>query len=212
MLISLEGLEGCGKSTQQRRVLDDLAARGTPAEGLIDPGRTRLGEALREVLLSPDSRISDMTELFLFGVARRQLVHECIRPALAAGRTVVLDRYCDSTTAYQGYGRGLDLALVEEINRQVAGDTWPDLSIIFDVDPEVGLRRRLGARKTDAADGELDRIEQSGLAFLERVREGYLAVAAREPERCVVVSADGDEESVWELVKAVLHERMGMNT
>lgn len=208
MLISLEGLEGCGKSTQQKRILDYLERRGMAARGFVDPGRTPLGEAIREILLSPESSLGDLSELFLFAVARRQLIRECIRPALARGEVVVLDRYYDSTTAYQGFGRGIDMTLVEEIHREVVGPTRPELTLIFDVDPEVGLGRTRGKHKPNATTGQLDRIEASGLDFLRRVREGYLAIAAAEPERCVVIPVVGDEDEVFARVQPVLSRRL----
>ncbi len=211
MLISLEGLEGCGKSTQQKKILAHLEARGVPACGFVDPGRTALGECIREILLSPDTQLGDLSELFLFAVARRQLILECIRPALAAGRVVVLDRYYDSTTAYQGFGRGISMALVQAIHREVVGETRPDLTLIFDLDPETGLSRTRGTHKRDAQSGQLDRIEASGLEFLRRVREGYLHIARSEPDRCVVVPVEGDEGAVFQRIEPVLRKRLGLD-
>lgn len=208
MLISLEGLEGCGKSTQQQLILRYLEAQGLPACGFVDPGRTRLGEAIREILLDPRSSLGDLSELFLFAVARRQLIRECIRPALAEGRVVVLDRYFDSTTAYQGYGRGINLELIEELHAAVVGEVRPNLTLIFDLAPELGLRRVAGRRRANSNSEELDRIEASGLAFLSRVREGYRAIAAAEPERCVLIPVEDGSESVFARLVPILEARL----
>jgi dTMP kinase len=208
MLISLEGLEGSGKSTQQQLLIAYLESRGFCAQGFQEPGGTVLGDEIRKLLLDPASVMGPMSELFLFAAARRQLVNEKLIPCKRAGQTVVLDRYYDSTTAYQCYGRGLDSALVDEVNHKVVGENIPDLTIIFDLDPQVGLKRSQKQHKPQAGKGELDRIEAAGLDFLTRIRQGFLAIAENEPERCKVILVDCDVEAiarqVQELVQPLL--------
>ena len=153
-----------------------------------DPGGTAIGNQVRELLLNGDNvRMSALAELFLYEASRAQLVQEVVRPALTAGRIVLCDRFTDSTFAYQGYGRGLDLDLVERLNAVAADGLRPDLTFLLDLDPAVGLAR--AAERLAHPRQPRDRLEGEVLEFHQRVRAGYLALAAREPERVVVLDA-----------------------
>lgn len=190
-LVTFEGGEGSGKSTQLRVLAHRLSALGLVTRELREPGGTRAGESIRSILLDPDHVGLDAhAELLLYEAARAQLVAEVIEPALAAGEVVLCDRFYDSTTAYQGYGRGLDLTEIEELNRVATGGLAPNVTLLFDVDPLVGLERatRHGA----------DRLEGEDLHFHERVRAGFLQVAASEPSRFVVIDASGTPDEISE--------------
>ncbi len=188
--ITFEGGEGSGKSTQLARLLTALRADGWDALETQDPGGTPAGREIRRVLLDPaQSGLAPLAELLLYEASRAQLVAEVIRPALAAGRVVLCDRFTDSTVAYQGHGRGLDLALIERLNGLAAGGLVPDCTFLLDVDPAVGLDR---VRLRTAA----DRLEGEALAFHQRVRQGFLALARREPERVVVLDAAAPAEEI----------------
>jgi dTMP kinase len=180
VLVTFEGVEGSGKSTQVERLTRRLAALGVPSAALREPGGTEIGEAIRRVLLDPrHSQMHGLTELLLYLAARNQLVREKVLAALAAGRVVVLDRFGDSSAAYQGAGRGLNLKLVARLNKLVTADLKPSLTVLVDVPVSVGQKRKTS--------GVLDRLERERLEFHERVREGYLRVARRAPGRFKVV-------------------------
>jgi len=197
VLVTFEGGEGSGKSTQLSVLAARLERVGVAFRVLREPGGTRAGEAVREILLDPGhSGLDAVAELLLYEASRAQLVAEVIEPALAAGEVVLLDRFYDSTTAYQGYARGLDLDHVRELNMVATAGRTPDLTLLFDIDPAEGLRR---ATATGA-----DRLEAEDLAFHERVRAGFLAIAASEPERVRVVDATGEVETVAARVRAEL--------
>lgn len=193
--ITFEGGEACGKSTQIRRFADVLRAEGHEVLLTREPGGTRLSELVRGLL--KDEREDppvDRAELLLFLAARAQLVKNVIRPALAKGVWVVSDRFCDSTFAYQGYGRGMPLDAIRLMNAFATEDLKPDLTFLLDVPPETSRARRAGreAATTTAA----DRIEAAGDAFHARLRTGFLEMAAAEPDRIRVVDASGDVDDV----------------
>jgi dTMP kinase len=195
VFITFEGVEGCGKSTQARLFAQRLSGIGAPVRALREPGGTQVGEAIRSILLDPaNAGLDARAELLLYEASRAQLVAEVIEPALAAGEVVICDRFYDSTTAYQGYARGIPLGEIEQLNGAATGGLAPDLTIVVDVDPALGLER--ACRGRDGA----DRLEAEELAFHERVRDGFLAVARVEPERVVVVSGDGTLEEVAERI------------
>ncbi|MDP2182638.1 MAG: dTMP kinase [Actinomycetota bacterium] len=198
VLITLEGGEGCGKSTQLRLLSDRLRAAGFTVTIVREPGGTAVGEAVRSILLDRDHEGLDyLAELLLYEASRAQLVAQVIRPALASAGIVICDRFADSSTAYQGYGRDLPLDEVRALNRAATGGLVPDLTIVLDVPPEVGLARA-------SRESQPDRLEAESVAFHERVREGFLEIAAAEPERTVVVDASGSVADVAALVsKAV---------
>jgi len=185
IFITLEGPDGSGKTSQAARLAATLEAGGVDVVLAREPGGTELGERLRELLLHRDDLVIDpLTDAFLFNAARTQLVAEVIRPALAAGRTVVCARFADSTLAYQGYGAGLDLAILRTLEAIATGALRPDLTILLDLPVEAGLARK---RRGRAA---LTRFESRvDVAFHRRVRDGFLRLARAEPERWRVIDA-----------------------
>jgi dTMP kinase len=186
--ITFEGGEGSGKTTQLKALLAHVRALQEEAIQTRDPGGTTIGNQVRELLLNGDNvRMSALAELFLYEASRAQLVQEVIRPALAAGRIVLCDRFTDSTVAYQGYGRGLNLDLVERLNAVAADGLRPDLTFLLDLDPAAGLAR--AAERLAHPRQQPDRLEGEVLEFHQRVRAGYRALAAREPERFVILDA-----------------------
>lgn len=194
--ITLEGLDGSGKTSQVPRIAEWLRARGLVPLVVREPGGTPVGEALRSLVLE-DPRgkgMAPLAEALLMLAARAELVERVIRPALAYGHAVVCDRFADSTIAYQGHGLGLDVRWLEAANRCVCGEAWPDLTLLFDV-PPAEARRRAAA---------VDRIGGRDAAFAERVRQGYLAVAAAEPQRVRVIDATCPSAEVWTQVEAAL--------
>jgi len=172
MLIVLEGIDGCGKTTQSRRLVDHLRAEGRTVTPLREPGGTRLGESVRALLLDPATEAEPTAELFGYLTARAQLCAAVIAPALARGETVVLDRFYHSTLAYQGYGLGLDLDLVRAAIRLAIGGVRIDHAVWIDLDPVVAAQRRARVRAMD------DRIEARGLAYLQKVHAGFASLAA----------------------------------
>ena len=193
LFITIEGPEGGGKTTQAERLRDQLAARHVRAHLTREPGGTWLGERIRELLLartgSAAAATDPLTDALLFNAARHQLVGEVIAPTLAAGTTVICGRFADSTLAYQGYGAGVPLEDLRRLTAIATGGLAPDLTILLDLPVEVGLARK--------APGDVTRFEaEFDLAFHRRVRAGFLALAASEPERFVVVDATRDVEAV----------------
>jgi dTMP kinase len=190
LFITFEGPDGSGKSTQARLLAEWLRARGISVTETREPGGTELGEAIREVWLGrAGSTGTPLSTALLLSASRAELVSRIIRPALEMGRTVVADRYADSTIAYQGYGLGLALNTASDLARIATGGLTPDVSVYVDVDPAVGIAR--SARR--AKDDWLDRRAPQ---FHRRVREGYLELIAQEPQRWICVDGDGSRESV----------------
>ncbi len=194
--ITFEGGEGCGKSTQVKRLAAALAEAGVGAVVTREPGGTRLAELirglLREELRDPPC---DKAEFLLFLAARAQLVKNVIEPALAAGKWVVSDRFSDSTFAYQGYGRGLPLDTLRIINDFATDGLKPDLTFLLDVTPETAVARLRGREAATAT--AADRIESAGAAFHARLRTGFLEMASAEPTRIVKIDANGTPDDVW---------------
>jgi dTMP kinase len=208
VFISFEGSEGCGKSTQIELLARQLRAIGYRVRMLREPGGTPIGEEIRHTLKHSQHNhaMTAEAELLLMNASRAQLVREVIRPALAAGEVVVCDRFYDSTTAYQGYGRQLDLAMVKSVIDIAVGDTRPDMTLLLTVAPEISEFRR--AMRQSTLPFMRDRIEEADRKFFERVDKGFAAIAAAEPERVRVLEASASVESVsakiWELVRPVL--------
>lgn len=195
--ITFDGGEGGGKSTHINALALMLRDCGREVCVCREPGGTRIGEAIRTILLDPDNaELTARAELLLYEAARAQIVSEVIIPALAAGQVVVCDRFCDSTMAYQGYGRGLDLAGIERLNAFSTGGCLPDRTIFLELDPAIGLAR--------ATEFGSDRLEETGTDFHRRVHEGFSRIAARYPERIRVVSTRPDPIDTFEAVFAEL--------
>lgn len=194
--ISLEGVDGSGKSTQAVMLADALRERGNDVVHVREPGGTALGEAVRDVVLGPDP-MSPWAEAYLFAAARAQLVREVVEPALARDTWVVADRFLDSSLAYQGAARGLGIAEVAAINGPAIGEFMPDLTIILDIAPGAASDRR-------ADRGSVDRIEDEGDALQESVAEGYREVARLYPERVHLVPAAGTLDEVHARVMATV--------
>jgi dTMP kinase len=201
MFITFEGIEGSGKSTQLRR----LAARIKDAVVTKEPGGTPLADRIRAILLDSKSHLDPVAELFLFAASRRQHVVEIIRPALEQGATVLCDRFTDSTLAYQGFGRLIDLDKLRALNAWSTESLTPDLTLLFDLPENVGLSRAR-SRNAEAAHDE-GRFEAEELRFHRRVREGYLALAVAERSRFTVINAEGDVDQVYARVEAELVRR-----
>ncbi len=190
MFITLEGIEGSGKSTQLR----NLAERIPNALATKEPGGTPTADRIRAILLDTRATIDPVAELFLFAASRRQHVMEVIRPALAAGQVVLCDRFTDATLAYQGFGRKLDLDRLRWLNDWATDSLRPGLTLIFDLPEEVGLQR--ARSRNSSAPVDEGRFEQEDLRFHRRVREGYLTLAASEPDRYAVIDAAGTPDEV----------------
>ena len=192
LFITFEGGEGCGKSTQSRLLLKKLEQRNIPVVLTHEPGGTALGNELRKALKRQRNfSISPQAELFLIAASRAQLVTEVIRPALEAGKVVLCDRFIHSTLVYQGYGRRLDLTALEIVNNMATGNLDPDFIILLDISPEQGLTRKRSSR---------DRFESEDLSFHLRVREGYVKMAAAEPDRWLVIDASLPKGKIAEII------------
>jgi dTMP kinase len=196
-LIVFEGGEGCGKTTQIHLAKLWLESH-VPVLTTREPGGTPLGGQIRRLLLEPaEEGMNSRTELLLYAADRAQHVERCIRPALAAGQLVLCDRYTDSTIAYQGYGRGLDRGLIDQLNHIATGGLVPDLTLWLDLDVRVGLQRA-------QARGQADRMERADSGFHQAVRQGFTEIAAVNPERVVRIEADRSIEDVSEAIKAAI--------
>jgi dTMP kinase len=211
LFITLEGIDGTGKSTQLRLLVQYLKKRELPVRVTREPGGTRLGERIRRILLdSKNTHLSPLAELALMYAARAQHLEEVIRPALAKGQIVVSDRYNDASLAYQGYGRKLGVATVRAFDRIVSGSTQPDLTILLDLAPRLSLGRAVGRQSQRNSDQA--RFELQGLDFQRGVRRGYLAIARKDPRRVKVVPASGPVAEVHarilNLVDAFLAQRL----
>ncbi|WP_319584668.1 dTMP kinase [uncultured Pseudodesulfovibrio sp.] len=205
MFITFEGIEGTGKSTQITRVREYFEAQGREVFQTLEPGGSRIGRDLRKMLLHVDNKeITPITELFLYLADRAQHVGQIIRPELEAGKVVLCDRFADSTIVYQGYGRGLDTVMLRELNEVAVDGLWPDLTIVLDIDPEVGLKRATLRNIEDGKAKEEGRFEAEHLSFHNRIREGYLTWAAFNRDRMRVVNASGTPDEVFTQIKAVI--------
>jgi len=201
LFITLEGGEGSGKSTQAQALKALLEAKGFTVTLTREPAGCPLGQRVRELLNDPSLKLNPRSELFLFVAARAQHVAEVIRPALERGEIVICDRFIDSTVAYQGYGRGLNLNAVRAVNLVATRGLVPDLTVLLNVPVETGLGRKAGEKAPD-------RIGQESAAFHERVRQGYLAIAAKEPDRFLVrdgaLAPEEITQAIWRWLESVL--------
>ena len=202
--ISLEGGEGCGKSTQAGLLAGYLEGRGIPCLLTRQPGGSELGLKLREILSRAGTAICGRAELSLFLADRAQHVEAVIRPALEKGQVVICDRFADSSEVYQGRVRGLDRRWVRRLNNWACANIWPDITIVLDIKAETGLARAAGRG------AGLDRIEAEGLEFHRRVRQGFLDQAAEEPERLKVVAAGGGREEIAAEIRRLVEPLLGL--
>ena len=206
LFITFEGGEGCGKSVQAKILYRKLSQLAIAALLTHEPGGTPFGKRMgRWLKWAKDSNIQPLTELLLFNASRAQLVTKVIQPSLASGIVVICDRYADSTTAYQSYGRGLDLEIVKTINNVATQGLKPNLTVLLDMPAETGLARKRGKRQ--------DRFEQEEIAFHQRVREGYLKLAANEPQRWLVIDATQSKgkiaQIIWQRISQLLSHSKG---
>jgi dTMP kinase len=203
MFITLEGPEGSGKSTQLRLLADFLRARGYSVVTTREPGGTSIGDQIRDILHdTANTAMSPTAEVLLYSASRAQLVAEVIRPALAAGHIILCDRYADSTMAYQGYGRGLDWAMLAELTAIATGGLTPDLTLLLDIDVAHGLARRREEGE------EMNRLDLEEAAFHERVRAGYHALAAADSSRWVIIDADRPVKAVQSVIQRAVEGRL----
>ena len=204
MFITLEGPDGSGKSTHVGPLVEYLRQQGYPVLTTREPGGTLISDQVRAVLLNrmENTAMHPRTEILLFLAARAQLVEEVIRPRLAAGENILSDRYADSTLAYQGYGHGVDSDLLRQLLDFATGNLWPDLTILLDVDIEIGLRRR------QTSGIEWNRLDAYTLAFHQRVRQGYHELVQRDPARWVIIDASQPADQVQAELRAVILERL----
>lgn len=198
LFITVEGTDGSGKTTQIGFINDYFKNAGYDVLLTREPGGTRVSEKVRSIVLEPDhTEMGNITEFLLYSAARAQLVHEVIKPSLEKGMIVVCDRYVDSSYAYQGYGRGLDLKALESISDFAVGGLIPDMTFFFDMDPETALKRRFASTQSD-------RIENERLEFHRRVHSGYVKLAEKYPERIKRIYAGDSAESIWAKVRVIL--------
>jgi dTMP kinase len=204
IFISFEGIDFSGKTEQARRLFETLCAAGYDAELLREPGGVEIAEAIRHILLdAKHSRMTDRTEILLYSAARAQITKEKIQPLLAAGKIIIADRFVDSTTAFQGFGRQIDLEFVRRINRFVTWDILPNLTFLLNLSLAVAEARQRQSGKP------LDRLEREDRSFHERVQQGYLKLAQAEPARFVVLDGTLSIEAVSQQINATLRQRLG---
>ena len=202
--ITFEGIDGCGKTTQMQLLKEMLEAEGLNVAVLREPGGTKIGEQIRQVLLSKaNTAMFDLTELLLFEAARTQLVHEVIAPALEQGRWIICDRFFDSTEAYQGFGRELGSDLTRRLNAIAVGDVRPDLTLWLDLTVDQAIER-LAQRHE-----KTDRLDQENKAFMERTRQGYQAIWLREPDRVQRINAAESPDAVFAHIEAAVRALLG---
>lgn len=205
--ITFEGIEGSGKTTQIRLLNDYLLSKGFKVVLTREPGGTEIGDRIREILLSPKSlRMHPTTELLLYEAARCQHIHEVIGPAIDLCNVVLCDRYADATTAYQGAARAIEMSTVETLHRIATENLNPDLTILLDCPVDKGLKHAVRRNEELKLSGSEDRFEREKREFHERVRQGYLDVAKREPDRVKVIDATDSIENVHKKVVKVVNE------
>jgi dTMP kinase len=205
MFISFEGIEGSGKTTHAKHMVRFLKDKGHDCVITREPGGTRIGEKIRSILLDPLSKDMDpLTELLLYTADRAQHIKEYILPLLSDGKMVLCDRYYDATMAYQGFARGLSIGLIEKMHKLLFENLKPDITLLLDLPPEIGLKRAWKQINNGNRIGEETRFEEERLSFHRRVREGYLELSRLEPERFRVIDASKDEDGVREEIIKIL--------
>lgn len=207
MFISLEGIEGCGKTTQISQLSAYFEERGRPYIVTREPGGTAIGQKIRSILLDPASKdLVPAAELLLYMADRAQHIHSLIKPRLAEGKIVVCDRYFDATLVYQGVARGLDTELICELHRIIFEDLKPDITLLLDLPPRVGLARAWQELDSGSRPGTESRFEEETIGFHEKVRAGYLELVGREPDRFKVIDASRKIDEVQADIRKVLAE------
>jgi dTMP kinase len=210
IFITFEGIEGTGKSTQIVLLANHLAAHKRPVTLTREPGGTAIGDQVRKILLDPqNTNLAARAELLLYAAARVQHIEELIRPELAEGKIVLCDRFSDATVAYQGYGRSLEPDTILALDRIATGGLKPDLTILLDIDPAAGLARARGRNSSRGLEAEA-RFENEDLAFHDRVRRGYLALAAQEPGRFRVVDAKPTPDEIQNSIRKIVDGMLAM--
>lgn len=204
LFITFEGIDGCGKSTQLELFKGFLKKKGIDFLIIREPGGTEIGERIRDILLDKNNmKMDSRTELLLFEASRSQIINEKILPALADGKTVICDRFFDSTTAYQGYGRGLDVKVIEKLNKYASYSRNPDITFLFDIDPEDAFNRIANRAKAD------DRIDSESVVFMKKVRDGYIKIANENPERIRIIDSNRKIETISEEIINIFEEVYG---
>lgn len=206
--ITFEGVEGCGKTTQIRLLAELLTESGFSATLTREPGGCQIADQIRAILLDAENRaMTPMTELMLYAAARAQHVNDVIAPALADGGVVLCDRFCDATVAYQSFGRGLDRSTIDDLNRRACQGVFPDLTILIDCDPALGLER--ARSRIEACSGPREeRFELEALAFHQRVRAGYRSLAESEPERFAMIDGAGTVADIAAAIQSAVLARI----
>ena len=200
ILISFEGIEGTGKTIQSRLLSEYLVKKGYTVVLTEEPGGTHIGLKIRDLLLSVEHKeMTPITELLLYNASRAQHIKEVILPALKGGSFVITDRFTDSTVAYQGYGRRIDLSLIDLMEKIVTEGLKPDITLVLDLDVQTGLMRNKGINKTD-------RLELEDLEFHRRVRDGYLEIAAKDPGRIKLINASESKEQVHNKIVSIVED------
>ncbi len=207
MFISLEGIEGCGKTTQLTYLQSFLTDKGQPFVVTREPGGTAIGEKIRSILLDPASKgLVPAAELLLYMADRAQHIHSLIRPRLAEGKVVLCDRYFDATVVYQGYARGLDTGLICDLHRIIFEDLKPDITLLLDLQPRIGLARAWQELDSGSRCGTESRFEEETISFHEKVRIGYLELAGREPERYKIIDASRSIDEIQADIRKLLND------
>jgi dTMP kinase len=201
--ISFEGIDGSGKTTQIRLLESHLKSQNLTVILAREPGGTEVGESIRQILLhSKTTHLTPMSELLLYYASRQQNLHQKLLPARKTGSWVLCDRYADASMAYQGYGRGVDLAFIENLNRAVIAGHWPDLTVLIDIDPDLSLNRARARNQNKTVDE--GRFEKESIEFFARVRHGYLEIARKHPGRIRVVNGDQPIETLHREIVGLL--------
>ncbi len=206
MFITLEGIEGSGKTTQIGYLVGFFENRGNPCVTTREPGGTAIGNKIRAILLDPERKDMDAkTELLLYMADRAHHIHSLIKPSLSAGKTVLCDRYFDATLVYQGYARGLDIGLIKKLHSLLFDDLKPDVTILLDLPPQLGLKRAWKQLTNGQRSNKEGRFEEEKLEFHQRVRAGYLELAKAEPERFHIIDAAQDEHLVRDNILKIIN-------
>ena len=199
-IISFEGIEGTGKSTQSKLLGDYLRKKGIKTAFFREPGSSKFGEQIRDILLHSKTKLDKVSETLLFMSARNQLRMEKIEPAMSEKDVVIIDRYIDATVAYQGYGSGVDIKLINKLNQVVADKCFPDLTILFDIDVNTGIKRC----------GRADKFEKRSLFYHNKVRNGYLQIAKKNTKRVKVIKVDRDIETIQNELRLIIFNELNV--